>query len=561
MEKLYVIDGKLMELEALATQMSSGEDFYFLRDTADSTNIKRIPVADLPKPYHEENVTLPPNVIYFANGIVKMTIDETVVDVGFGNKHIYKTKTGDFVETEKFYNVDGAIIYIDSEGGVVKIPNSPNEFNKESTSLWTELTVPVSVLTGRVVDGNIKVKVGVDLMPLNKEEVACSSLSDDIVIKNSENYVTTEDGDIITRQDVANGLTDEYFICADCGCIHHDSDTEYLDNYDKNVCSSCLENYHWSSYDNNYYSRGDCVYVGSIEDYVSYRSLNAYFRQCAHCGEYYLEDNTNVTENDYVICDRCYDDDDIVDEDNYYLHGETEFIRSYSYKPDAKFFGEGTNKYLGLEYEVQGGGCSDHTARKIFGKYPHWYCKYDGSLEDGFEAVTHPCTTQFMLNNIDWENLVETLDNAGYNEPEGAGIHIHVSRDHFESRSHIGKLVRFFAENYDKLVRFAKRNSSDAHQWARPTDVECCSTFESCYSEARCERYSAVNVQNSATIEIRLWNSTYEADVIRSFIQMTDVLTDLANGQWEDFTFANVRKLAEERQYKELLTRMDNLNM
>ena len=161
-----------------------------------------------------------------------------------------------------------------------------------------------------------------------------------------------------------------------------------------------------------------------------------------------------------------------------------------------------------------------------------------------------------MLQNIDWETLVDKLGDEGYCDEEGAGIHIHISRNHFKSRSHIGKLVRFFAENYDRLVKYANRYRSDATQWANKTDVEGCDTFEKCYSEARCERYSAVNVQNEHTIEIRLWNSSYNATVIRSFIQMTDVLTDLANGLWEDFTWENIEKLAEERGYQEMLDRI-----
>ena len=37
---------------------------------------------------------------------------------------------------------------------------------------------------------------------------------------------------------------------------------------------------------------------------------------------------------------------------------------------------------------------------------------------------------------------------------------------------------------------------------------------------------------------------------------MTDVLTDLANGLWEDFTWENIEKLAEERGYQEMLDRI-----
>ena len=338
MEKLYVIGGKLFELEALATNMASGEDFYFLRNTEDNSDITRIPVAELPKPYQKQEVTVPPDARYLENGMVKLSGCEKTIDVGFGNRHVYKTKTGDFVHTQKFYNVNGALVYVDSEGRIMDVPNSPNSFTSDFTGLWCELSQPVSLLSGRLVDGDLKIRVGSDVVPVNKDEVIFSSLSDDMVIKDSQDYVVTAEGNI-TRQDIINGLTDEWLICEDCGRIHHIDDNEYLDYYDKNVCLYCLDNYRWSTYDNNYFSTNDCVFVESIDDYVSYSSLNANFRRCDHCGDYYLEGDTHVTENDYTICDNCYSDDDVVDEDNYYIQCDDNVIHSYSYKPSPKFFG------------------------------------------------------------------------------------------------------------------------------------------------------------------------------------------------------------------------------
>ena len=553
MEKLYVIDGKLMELEALATNMASGKDFYFLRNVNNASDINHIPVEELPEPYIKNEVTIPQGVLYFSNWCERLSHEETNVDTGF-NATVYKTKSGDFVRTKKYYNVNGALVYVGQYGRVITIPNSPNRYEAGTKNLWSELSRPLSLVTGRVVEDGVMCDYANEKVLLNRDEVVFSSLSDDVVVKESDHYIETDDDKIITRRDIKTGLTDEYFVCDDCDEIHSVEERNYLENYDKDVCEGCLDNYRWSDYDDMYLDESDGEYVESVDSFVSYDSIEENFTRCQECGELFVTDDMFHAENDYWLCDYCAQE--YTDDEGYYVNGNCNFIHCYSYKPDAQFFGGDSEKYLGLEYEVEGGGYNDHKAKKIFGGQAHWYCKSDGSLDNGFEAVTHPCTPEFMLKSIDWDKITEQLEDNGYDETYGAGIHIHVSRNHFKSRSHIGKLIRFFAENYDDLVLFANRPSSQAEQWAQATDVCGCSTFESCYNEARCERYSAVNVQNAATIEIRLWNTTYNPSTLRSFIQMTDVLTDLANGQWEDFTWTNVRKLGEERGYDELLHRL-----
>ena len=58
-------------------------------------------------------------------------------------------------------------------------------------------------------------------------------------------------------------------------------------------------------------------------------------------------------------------------------------------------------------------------------------------------------------------------------------------------------------------------------------------------------------------MEIRLFGCTYRPEVIRSYIQFVDIITDLANGFYNDMTFENVRKEATERGYNELINYMN----
>ena len=42
------------------------------------------------------------------------------------------------------------------------------------------------------------------------------------------------------------------------------------------------------------------------------------------------------------------------------------------------------------------------------------YCKHDGSLDEGFEIVTHPMTLDFHLHRMPWERIVEEAKRLGY---------------------------------------------------------------------------------------------------------------------------------------------------
>ena len=107
------------------------------------------------------------------------------------------------------------------------------------------------------------------------------------------------------------------------------------------------------------------------------------------------------------------------------------------------------------------------------------------------------------------------------------------------------------------MMEFGNRDWDNADSYAKPTVFDDDDKFIDIYNNTRGDRYHAVNVWPSETVEIRLFNTTYRPEVIRSYIQFVDIITDLANGVYRDMTFANVRKEATERGYNELISYMD----
>ena len=119
-----------------------------------------------------------------------------------------------------------------------------------------------------------------------------------------------------------------------------------------------------------------------------------YYTRCAGCGRlvaysqlHYLND-----DDDEGYCETCYN-----------RQSSGNGIQSYSFKPEPVFYGDGT-RYLGVELEIDSGGESNVNAEELLqiantGE-ERAYCKHDGSLEDGFEIVTHPMTLAYHQESM-----------------------------------------------------------------------------------------------------------------------------------------------------------------
>jgi hypothetical protein len=116
----------------------------------------------------------------------------------------------------------------------------------------------------------------------------------------------------------------------------------------------------------------------------------------------------NDDANSYYDCDYC---------DDCYNNRLHEFIKSYDYKPIPIFYGSGQPHY-GVELEIDCGGEYDGSAEdlnEIANKSnEHLYFKHDGSLDDGFEIVSHPATLEYHLNGIPWKEVMERARKLKY---------------------------------------------------------------------------------------------------------------------------------------------------
>lgn len=208
-------------------------------------------------------------------------------------------------------------------------------------------------------------------------------------------------------------------------------------------------------------------------------------------------------------CERCEDERD----------SESNIIQSYSAKPDCSPIGTGPH-WLGVELEVETpNGNRVQRAREVLQRLGTFaIVKEDGSLPDegGFEICTSPASLDEQRAR--WSELLDNRPRglSSYNT-DSCGLHVHCSRAPLSELT-IAKIVCFVnAEHNRPFVKLIA--ARDSAQWAKfkLKNIETAATDCS-------ERYEAVNLQNSATIEFRIFKGTLKKESLFKALEFCDAL-------------------------------------
>jgi len=321
-----------------------------------------------------------------------------------------------------------------------------------------------------------------------------------------------------------------YVICEDCGRV---IDTEWHSYYNVNgehtVCEDCISDYYY----------------------------------CEQCGEYFTDDEIMYDEaEDEYYCRECYDRIH-AEQDNHHL-------KNYGYKPTPKprtheapanDCTDVKDLLFGVELEVDKGPAYavGDTIYKIADVSNDVYMKHDGSLDSGFEIVSHPCTLAYHMNDFAWRQITEIAKSAGFKSHDArtCGLHVHVGRyqlgeDDTSRRDTVAKIVMLVDRHWEALVKFSRRNSGQLNHWAsRPQmrPIRHTDTPERAIDRALAadngDRYQAVNLCNRGTIEFRLFNGSLKRDTVIATLQMvsnicqyamTHTVEECLASKWEDLS-------------------------
>jgi len=345
-------------------------------------------------------------------------------------------------------------------------------------------------------------------------EVQCPRCERDLVTTNYYGYIpmlalTDDNEEVVVHQNCS-------FHCTVCGnhYINGILGSHCTSVNGRDVCDKC-----WKS----------IQATDNAEDWTT----------CDECGTYVRNDrrfNDALWSNirDMYLCNSCYECDiECTDCGNDYYEAEghtcpddedngSRYIHSYGYKPSPRFFGD-TLYHLGLELEVEAkDGDYNWGAEYIYNQvHDRAYLKYDGSLSDGFEIVSHPHSLEEFQKEFPW-HMLDELKTNGFRSwnTRTCGIHVHVSRRAFkrgswiQEEAHQIKFMKLIYDNQRQVQRLAGRESGYAKFDDKGKIVQ---KVKAGYQTSG--RYSAINTENDSTIEVRVFRGTLRKERVLSALE------------------------------------------
>lgn len=370
---------------------------------------------------------------------------------------------------------------------------------------------------------------------MEDELLQCASCEATIVDNNGHCSV---DGEICQ-----SCYDNHYSVCTECNDIVHQDNT-YADGRGDIYCENCYDDLPYCERCEEREGGMDTSSVYSRNGEVCWcqNCLDEYSFYCERCNENYCSsyyDSRNVNRS--TMCEGCCEDADVFECTicNCYRTGEqlanedddseewyctrcvdsgNMYIHSYSYKPTPKFLKTENDKnndmFFGIELEVE--KADSDVSHPDMAKQIHnenlYYLKRDGSLDNGFEIVTHPMTFNYIQANREtvFLPLLNKLVDNQYRsyDANSCGIHIHMSKQAFGTWQ-LYRFMKFFIDNRDFVTAISQRKPEKLERWAAiDNDNEDAIIYKAKKKYGNSKRYVAVNLQNQSTVEIRIFRGT-----------------------------------------------------
>lgn len=265
-------------------------------------------------------------------------------------------------------------------------------------------------------------------------------------------------------------------------------------------------------------------------------------------------------------------------------------INRYGYKPEPRFGYKNDRESrehltfgVELECEPRRNGAPKMDANELSDRIDEIasdrvYCKSDCSLSHGLEIVTHPGTLAHHMYVMHWRQIQRTCEKAGFrsHDTDNSGLHVHVGRAQLgrtdaERDETIRKVQVLFVLYAAELTRFSRRARSRLDEWAsfrsfgvspesiRAADGDTLAawarssvpTFE---DDNHTQRYTAVNLMNRATVEIRIFRGTLKRDTLIAAIQLVSNVFEYAmDHTWDAIRTSTWADVAAYKPHKEIV--------
>ncbi len=264
------------------------------------------------------------------------------------------------------------------------------------------------------------------------------------------------------------------------------------------------------------------------------------FFRCPDCGGSFPRDEACELSSGYTVCEDCYSENYFTCSECDEVHPNTSFARDEmcvrcarvsghvhgcDFKPPPIFYGKGL--MMGIELEVdkkRGGmdifGCAKEV-HSMSSNENHFYMKEDGSLNNGFEIVSHPMSLDFH-KKFNWKKVFMTCVSHGFNSHNTStcGMHVHISRNYLSTLDcvRLGMFVAFYKDKFEILSR-----REENYDYAKFKHVGKGSFKHAGSSDDG--RYEAINWTNMSTIEFRLFKGTLLHETFFATLELVHAVT------------------------------------
>ena len=370
---------------------------------------------------------------------------------------------------------------------------------------------------------------------------------------NSNNLVTFEnyywsDGDILS--------VDDYVYCEDTDSL--------IDCYEAVWCEDVQDYRHiddaFVDFHGNFYGSDDDLLYSEEKNYYIY-SADAVRIYKDYMGNYF-----------WVHCDDVSDYYFWGSDDEYHtFEEENRLMKRYGKTRLSKLDSDGKPYFIGVELEMElEGECQVEIENRLentmedlndIGYYDNLVeYKEDGSLDDGVEMVTAPTSLKQFKEDI--VPLIQGLQEKGFTSEKGGrcGNHIHISRNAFNEQAQ-ARLVLIYAR-FESIIKILSRRGDNVGYCKDVLNTVSAISLDNAEevvkNQKAKQKSTAINFNNSETIEFRVFRGTMNTNVLIANIQLVQLIADWALQELSiqdilDLTFNKLLQKMVEADYKELI--------
>lgn len=356
------------------------------------------------------------------------------------------------------------------------------------------------------------------------------------------NYYDTNCYDIsnvVTTLRDNNISIDQAILCPDCNTWTNEFYTINSKNGNFFVCSDCSSDYthcdHCGDYFDDTYNTFDAYdrYGNEITICEDCRWNN--FTECADCGDIYPSDSEYIhycDDCDDYYCDNCWDDHYHEENLLYDYHSFRDWQPHNLPEEDTPEF------YIGHELEIDDGSDMRQAVKDI-STLCNGICMHDGSLSDqGIEFISHPLSYKYMLSlEENYRKLFDNLINLGYksHNTDTCGLHFHVTKP--ENSKIIDRIILFMETYKEEIFTLSRRKTEELNRWARflsdkrtGTNPKVIKSLDYIVNNKDySDRYQALNLTNSRTIEFRFFKGTLKYETFMADLEFVNNLVHFAS--------------------------------